>query len=154
MATREESTTRVSSDHMDPTLTQYGTGAGIALGAGISATAAAVAGVESTLGLIIAFGVGGGLVVGCTAGQYGHESWRASRWGLRVLAVTLFVSLLVGGFLGGLSAWVLDRAVQSGIWAGGAVGGVFSLFVGTAIVLTGRKLLSETGDPDHSAERG
>lgn len=122
---------------MATTLAQYGTGSGIAIGAGIGATAASLAGLSSELAVITGFGVAGGLVVGGFAGRFTDANRDRNNWKYRVVAFTLFVSLLVGSLLGMLTAWMVDGALVDGILGGGATGGAFSLLMSGILVSAG-----------------
>lgn len=120
-------------------LESYGTGSGIPLGVGVGAVAATLAGVQSEFAVVTGFGVLGGIVAGGLAGRYTGASLGHENWAYRVVAYTLFVSLLVGGLLGALSAWMVDASMPAGFLAGGAAGGAFGLLLSGVLVAAGRK---------------
>jgi cytochrome bd-type quinol oxidase subunit 2 len=135
---------------MATTLEQYGTGGGLAIGAGIGATAASLAGITSEFAVIVGFGIMGGLVVGGFAGRFTDENSDRDNWQYRVVAYTLFVSLLVGSLLGVLTAWMVDASLINGVFGGGATGGAFSLLMSWILVSAGRKELQSqsTAQPE------
>jgi hypothetical protein len=118
---------------------QYGTGAGIAIGAGLGGTAASLAGLSSEFAVITGFGVAGGLVAGGFAGRFTDVSRTHDNWRYRVVAFTLSVSLLVGSLLGMLTAWMVEAPLVDGLLGGGATGGAFSLLMSSILVSAGRK---------------
>ncbi|MFC7028396.1 hypothetical protein ACFQJ5_13865 [Halomicroarcula sp. GCM10025324] len=124
---------------METTLEQYGTGGGIAIGAGIGATAASLAGLTSEFAVIIGFGIMGGLVVGGFAGRFTDVNRDHDNWQYRVVAYTLFVSLLTGSLLGLLTAWMVDASLVNGTFGGSATGGAFSLLMSWILISAGRK---------------
>jgi len=124
---------------MVTTVEQYGTGGGIPIGAGIGGTAAMVTGLQSEFAVLAGFGVAGGLVVGGFAGRFTDANLNQENWQYRVVGFTLFVSIVVGAFLGGLSAWMVDRSLTTGLFSGGATGGVFSIFMIVILISAGRK---------------
>ncbi|WP_255149075.1 hypothetical protein [Halorarius halobius] len=126
-------------------LRRYGAGAGIPLGAGIGATAAVVAGLSGELALVAGFGVVGGLLVGGLAGGYADENRGDDGWELRLLAVAVLFSLLVGGVLGALTAWTVDAAVPVGYAVGSAAGGLFGLLLSGVLLAAARS--EESGGP-------
>jgi hypothetical protein len=117
---------------MTTSLEQYGTGIGIPLGAGVGATAALLAGLGA------GFGVLGGLVVGGFAGRYAETTLGRENWADRVVAVTLLVSLLAGGLLGVLTAWMVEGSMTVGFLDGSAAGGAFSLLTSATLITAGR----------------
>jgi hypothetical protein len=127
---------------MDATLERYGTGSGIPLGVGVGSVAALLAGLGSDIAVVAAFGASGGLVVGGFAGRYAEEHLGEENWAYRVAAFTLLVSLLVGGLLGALTAWMVVEPLWVGFLAGSAAGGAFSLLVSSTLVSKGRSLRS------------
>lgn len=124
---------------MASSLERYGTGSGIPLGVGIGATAASLAGLQSEFAVVVAFGAMGGVVVGGFAGRFAEESRDDERWKFRVMAFTHLVSLLAGGTLGGLTAWMVGGALGAGVVSGTATGGAFGLLLGSVLVAAGRR---------------
>lgn len=120
-------------------LEEYGTGGGIPLGAGVGATAALLAGLQSEFAVVTGFGVLGGLVVGGFAGRFAEQNLDRVNWTHRVVAYTLLASLLVGGLLGALTAWMVDGSVIVGTTGGSAAGGAFGLLVSAALLSAGRE---------------
>ncbi|MUV56560.1 hypothetical protein [Halogeometricum sp. CBA1124] len=127
---------------------QYATGSGIALGAGVGATAATVSGVDSQLGIVVGLDVSGGLVVGGFAGRFAESNLQAENWELRLGAFTLLVSLLVGGLLGTLVGWMVDGSLLHGFLVGSGVGGLFSHLMSGTVIMTGRKHREESESAD------
>lgn len=124
---------------MATTLAQYGTGSGLAIGAGVGATAASIAGITSEFAVIVGFGVVGGLVVGGFAGRFTEAKSDGPNWQYRVVAYTVFVSLLAGSLLGSLTAWMVDAAFVEGGLGGGATGCAFGLLMSGILISTERK---------------
>lgn len=62
-----------------------------------------------------------------------------NNWWYRVVAFTLFVSLLVGSLLGMLTAWMVNAPLVDGMLGGGTTGGVFSLLMSGILISAGRK---------------
>lgn len=124
---------------MTDRLQRYGSGVGIPLGAGIGGTAALLAGVQSEFAVVVAFGVSGGLVVGGFAGSFLDSNQAREGWVLRLVAVTLLVSLLAGGLLGLLVGWMVDGSLSMGLVVGSAAGGVFSLLLSGVLVAASRQ---------------
>ncbi len=120
-------------------LERYGTGSGIPLGLGVGATAALVANIQAEFAVVAAFGAMRGLVVGGFAGRFAETDGRRDNWPYRLLGFTLLVSLLVGGSLGALTAWMVDGAIPGGVLGGSAAGGAFSSLMWATLVVTGRK---------------
>jgi cytochrome bd-type quinol oxidase subunit 2 len=123
---------------MATTLEQYGTGSGIAIGAGTGATAASLAGISSEFAVTLGFGIAGGLVVGGFAGRFTEANRNHDNWRSRVAAYTLLVSLLVGSLLGLLTAWTVDGSLLDGMLGGGATGAVFSFLLSGILISAGR----------------
>lgn len=123
---------------MATTLEQYGTGAGIAIGAGIGGTAASLAGLTAEFAMMTGFGVAGGLVVGGFAGRVTEATRDRGNWRYRVVAFTLFASLLVGSLFGLLAAWTVDASLVEGVLGGGVTGGAFGLLLSAVLVSAGR----------------
>jgi hypothetical protein len=121
-------------------LERYGAGSGISFGVGIGATAAVLSGTGSELGVIAGFGAIGGLTVGGFAGRFTESTLSEANWELRVVAYTLFVSLLVGGLLGTLTGWMVDGPFVRGFAVGSGAGGAFSLLLSGVLVAAARKL--------------
>ena len=124
---------------MVTTVEQYGTGGGIPIGAGIGGTAAMITGLQSEFAVLAGFGAAGGLVIGGFAGRFTDANLNQENWQYRMVVFTLFVSIVVGAVLGGLSAWMVDRSLTTGLFAGGATGGVFSIFMSAILISAGRK---------------
>ena len=124
---------------MVTTVEQYGTGGGIPIGAGIGGTAAMITGLQSEFAVLAGFGAAGGLVIGGFAGRFADANLDQENWQYRVVGFTLFVSIAVGALLGGLSAWMVDGSLTTGLFAGGATGGVFSIFMIVILISAGRK---------------
>lgn len=124
---------------MVTTLEQYGTGGGIPIGAGISGIAAMITGLQSEFAVLAGFGAAGGLVIGGFAGRFADANLDQTNWQYRLVGFTLFVSIVVGALLGGLSAWMVDLSLTTGLFAGGATGGVFSIFMSVILISAGRK---------------
>lgn len=124
---------------MTSELERYGAGSGIPLGLGVTATAATLAGVQSEFALVAAFGASGGLVVGGFAGRFADSHLPRENGVYRVVTFTLFVSLLVGGALGVLTAWTVTATLLDGVLSGAATGGVFSLLLAGVLVTKGRQ---------------
>jgi hypothetical protein len=120
-------------------LERYGTGSGIPLGLGVGATAALVANIQVEFAVVAAFGAMGGLVVGGFAGRFAEADGSGGDWAYRLLGFTLFVSLLVGGSLGALTAWMVDGSVASGALGGSAAGGAFCILMWATLVATVRR---------------
>jgi quinol-cytochrome oxidoreductase complex cytochrome b subunit len=131
-------------------LETYGTGIGIPYGFGAGAAAALFAGLQAEFAVVAMFGAMGGLVVGGFTGRYAEQTPPAERWEYRVVAFTLIVSLLGGGLLGALTAWMVDTSLTIGFMGGAAAGGAFSLLMGTTLILISRRSeyqeASMTGD--------
>jgi hypothetical protein len=123
---------------MDDSFEQYGTGSGLVLGAGVGATAALVAGLQSEMAVLAGFGASGGLVVGSAAGRFLGSHRQRENWIARVVAFTLLVSLLVGGLLGALTGWMVDGSLADGVFGGSTAGGAFSLLLSGVLVAAGR----------------
>ena len=124
---------------MVTTVEQYGTGGGIPIGAGIGGTAAIITGLQSEFTVLAGFGAAGGLVIGGFAGRFTEANLNQTNWQYRVVGFTLFVSIAVGALLGGLSAWMVDGSLTTGLAAGGATGGMFSIFMSVILISAGRK---------------
>lgn len=123
---------------MATTLEQYGTGGGIAIGAGIGGTAASLAGLTAEFAVITGFGVVGGLVAGGFAGRVTDTDRGRDNWWFRVVAYTLFASLLLGALLGMLTAWMVDASLINGLLGGGATGTAFSFLMSGILISVGR----------------
>jgi len=78
-------------------------------------------------------------VIGGFAGRFTDANLNQDNWQYRVAGFTLFVSIAVGTLLGGLSAWMVDGSLTTGLVAGGATGGVFSIFMSVIVISAGRK---------------
>jgi hypothetical protein len=133
---------------MVDTLQRFGAGVGIPLGAGIAATAALLSGVGAEYGVVVAFGVVGGLVVGGFAGQFAEGDPTHERWALRLVAFTLLVSLLAGSLLGLLTAWTVDGSLSAGVAVGSAAGGAFSLLLSGVLFAEARSDGEQTPPSD------
>jgi hypothetical protein len=127
---------------MVTTLEQYGTGGGIPIGGGIGGTAALIAGLQSEFAVLFGFGVAGGLVVGGFGGRFTGENLSHTSWQYRVIAYMLLAGLAAGGLLGILVAWMVDGSYATGVLAGGATGGIFSLVMSGILIAAGRKIHS------------
>lgn len=137
---------------MTDELQRIGSGVGIPLGAGLGATAALLSGVSTEYGVVVAFGVVGGLVVGGFAGQFADENRTHEQWALRLVAFTLLVSLLAGSLLGLLTAWMVDGSLLVGLAVGNAAGGAFAL-LSSGILLAQARTDDQT-EPASGGESG
>lgn len=123
---------------MADTYQRYGAGVGLALGAGIGGTAATLSGLGGDLALLTGFGVAGGLVVGGAVGRYADENRERDDRRQRLVAVAVLFSLLVGGLLGALAAWMSGSALPEGYAVGSAAGGLFGLLLSGVLLAAAR----------------
>lgn len=101
---------------------------------GNQGAAASLAGISSEFAVITGFGIMGGLVVGGFAGRFTDANIDRDNWRRRVMAYTLFVSLLAGSLLGLLTAWMGDGSLINGVLGGAATGGAFSLLMSGMLI--------------------
>jgi hypothetical protein len=82
---------------MTTRLERYGTGSGIAFGAGVGGTAGALAGVGSDFGVVVAFGVIGGLVTGGFVGRFADGRREREDWATTTLTYAVGVGIVAVG---------------------------------------------------------
>ncbi len=107
---------------------------GIVFGSGVGATVGVLAGVD--FGQTIAYGTGGGLLVGTLAGRLAVANRGERNLATRIVGGTGVLGFLVGVLVGIVAAWGWDGSLVAGLAVGGAAGLTHGLLLGGVLTQT------------------
>ena len=118
-------------------------GVGLALGAGVGATASVIVGGDLAQGT--GYGIAVGIIVGTILARLAPRVTDGDHPTLALVTGGAILGLAVGGLVGIVAAWSVDAAITTGMSVGGAAGAVLGLLLASVLALSnGENRVPET----------